>query len=170
MAYDFHGSWEGTGPANHHAPLYRPPCDPETADWGAKAVTAYRAAGVPPSKLLLGVPFYGRGWRGVAAVNDGLCQPAAGVPRGVYEKGINDYDVLDAQRRPDFWDEATATHWTFNGTEFWSYDDEGSLRVKANYVNTSGLRGIMFWELSGDAPDGKLLQSLRLSLGPTPAP
>jgi len=170
MAYDFHGSWEAPRQANHHAPLYKSPCDDASADWGAKAIDAYTLAGVPASKLLLGVPFYGRGWGGVPAVNQGLCQPATSVPRGVYERGINDYEVLDAQGRTDFWDDATATHWTFNGSELWSYDDDRSLGKKADYVNVNGLRGMMFWELSGDAPDGHLLQSLRQSLGTAPAP
>jgi chitinase len=170
MAYDFHGSWEATGPANHHAALYPSSCEPSGGDWGDKAVDAYLAAGVPARKLLLGVPFYGRGWRGMPASNTGLCESASGVPRGVYENGINDYDVLDAQGRPDFWDDTTATHWTFSGSEFWSYDDERSLRIKAGYVNAGGLRGVMFWELSGDAPDGRLLRSLRNDLGTAPAP
>ena len=170
MAYDFHGSWEAPRQANHHASLHESPCDDASADWGAKAVDAYTLAGVPASKLLLGVPFYGRGWGGVPAVDHGLCQPATSVPRGVYERGINDYEVLDAQGRTDFWDDATATHWTFNGSELWSYDDDRSLGKKADYVNGNGLRGMMFWELSGDAPDGRLLKSLRLSLGPAPSP
>jgi GH18 family chitinase len=42
--------------------------------------------------------------------------------------------------------------------------------VKAGYVNGNGLRGLMLWELSGDAPDGRLLKSLRQSLGTAPAP
>ena len=179
MSYDFHGGWESSGPANHQAPLYKSPCDAEDADWSDKALQAYLAAGVPPSKLLLGVPFYGRGWRGVAPVDDGLCQRAGGVPRGSYEKGVDDFEVLDADGHPDFWDEATATHWTYDGSEFWSYDDERSLGWKADYANglspageATGrkLRGIFFWELSGDAPDGRLLRSLRQDLGTTSAP
>ena len=174
MTYDFHGGWESSGPANHQAPIYRSPCDATDADWSDKALQAYLGAGVPPSKLLLGVPFYGRGWRGVASVNDGLCQSAGGVPRGTYEKGVDDFEVLDADGHPDFWDEATATHWTYNGSEFWSYDDERSLGWKADYANglrppdgatRPTLRGVLFWELSGDAPDGRLLRSLRESLG-----
>ena len=64
----------------------RSSCEPDNGDWGDKAIQAYLVAGVPPDKLLLGVPFYGHGWRGVAAVNYGLCQPAAGLARGVYER------------------------------------------------------------------------------------
>ena len=172
MAYDFHGPWETAGPANHHAQLYRSPCDenPDTSDWGDKAVKAYLDANVPPSKLLLGVPFYGHGWRGVTAVGNGLCQPATGLARGTYERGTDDYKVIDAKGRPEFFDEGTATHWSFNGSEFWSYDDVDSLKIKAGYVNAGSdpLRGIMFWELSGDTSDGRLVEALRSGLRPTP--
>jgi chitinase len=165
MAYDFHGPWETIGPANHHASLYQSPCDPVTSDWGDKAIRAYRDAGVPSDKLLLGVPFYGHGWRGVAAVGSGLCQPATGIARGTYERGTDDFKVLDAKGRPEFSDSTTATHWSFNGSEFWSYDDTDSLAVKASYANTTQLRGVMFWELSGDRSDGLLVNKLRSSLG-----
>jgi len=158
MAYDFHGGWEAQGPANHVAALY-PHCLGET-DWADKAIAAYRSAGVPAGKLLLGVPFYGRGWRGVAPVNDGLCQPAGGVPRGVYEKGVNDYEVLAASGDTDSWQESTGTHWTFDGNEFWSFDDATSAGWKADYANCRTLRGVMFWELSGDDRAGTLLDAL----------
>jgi chitinase len=165
MAYDVHGPWETTGPANHHAPLYQSPCDLESSDWGDKAIRAYLAAGVAPGKLLLGVPFYGHGWRGVAPVDSGACQPATGIARGTYERGTDEFKVLDAKGRPEFFDAATATHWSFNGSEFWSYDDTDSLAVKAGYVNTTQLRGVMFWELSRDRSDGVLVKQLRSSLG-----
>jgi chitinase len=172
MAYDFHGPWETSGPANHHAPLRQSPCDGDGADWGAKAIEYYLAKGVLPSQLLLGVPFYGHGWKGVAAVGDGTCQPATGLARGKYESGTNDYKLLDAQGRPELFDATTVAHWTFNGSEFWSYDDTDSLAAKAAYVNaTTGsgrigepLRGVMFWELSGDSLDTRLLTTLRDNL------
>jgi chitinase len=158
MSYDFHGGWESRGPTNHASALY-PACEGNT-DWADKAIQAYLDGGVPLGKLLLGMPFYGRGWRGVAPVNDGLCQPAGGVPRGTYEKGVDDYEVLAAQGDPDFWHEATGTHWTFDGNEFWSYDDPTSAGWKADYANCRSLRGVMFWELSGDDPVGTLLKAL----------
>ena len=170
MTYDFHGSWETAGPANHHAALYPSSCEAPGGDWADKAIRAYLStdvplgAGVPASKLLLGVPFYGRGWR-TAAVGTGLCVAATGIPRGTYERGIDDYEVLDAKSSNDFYDPATGTHWIFNGSEFWSFDDPASVGWKADYVNSRTLRGLMFWELSGDAPDGRLLEALRSRLG-----
>jgi len=162
MAYDFHGGWESSGPANHHAPLYRSECDDEaTADYGDKAVRAYLGEGVPGSKLLLGVPFYGRGWRGVAAADDGLCNPARGVPRGTYEKGVDDYEVLANSGDPIFHEEDSSAAWTFDGNEFWSFDDPESLGTKAGYTLDNGLRGVMFWELSGDDPGASLVRALR---------
>jgi chitinase len=164
MTYDFHGGWESSGPTNHHAALYPSACEDPDGDWADKAIQAYQRNGVPASKLTLGVPFYGRGWR-AAAVNDGLCQPASGVPRGTYEKGVDDYEVLDAKAKPDYRDEGTGTHWTFDGSQFWSYDDTVSVSWKADYANCEGLRGVMFWELSGDDLDGSLLNALDERLG-----
>jgi chitinase len=161
MAYDFHGGWESSGPTNHHAHLHQSPCDSDTADWGAKAIDRYLAEGVPGSKLLLGVPFYGRGWRGVSAVDDGLCQDAGGVPRGKYEKGINDYSVLAAAGNPSFYEAAAAAHWTFDGQTFWTFDNPLTLAWKTSYIRENCLRGAMFWEMSGDSTNGDLIHALR---------
>lgn len=172
MTYDFHGSWEPRGPTNHASALYQGACEPDSGNWADKAIQAYRAAGVAADKLLLGMPFYGHGWRGVAAVNDGLCQPAGGVPRGTYEKGVDDYEVLAASGDTSAWDEATGTHWTFDGNEFWSFDDPRSAGWKADYANQECLRGVMFWELSGDDPAGTLVGALtnRLAAGSSTCP
>ena len=159
MSYDYHGGWESSGPTNHISALFPSSCEPEGGDWTDKAVAAYLEAGVPASKLLLGVPFYGRGWR-AASVGDGLCVSASGVPRGTYEKGVDDYEVLAAKARTSFHDEASGTHWDFDGSQFWSYDDPTSAGWKADYANCRGLRGVMFWELSGDDPASTLLDAL----------
>jgi len=164
MSYDYHGGWESSGPTNHISALFKSGCESPEGDWTDKAVAAYLAAGVDPSQLLLGVPFYGRGWR-AASVNDGLCVNASGIPRGTYEKGVDDYEVLAAKARPPFNDEATGTHWDFDGSQFWSYDDPTSAGWKADYANCRGLRGVMFWELSGDDPRSTLLNALADQLG-----
>ncbi len=65
MGYDFHGAWDTT--TNFNAPLYRTPTDPADASLNIDAaVQAYLSDDVPAEKLVLGVPFYGHGWSGVA--------------------------------------------------------------------------------------------------------
>ncbi len=168
MTYDFHGGWESAGPTHHHAHLRQTVCDGPDDTWAEKTVQTYLDGGVPPNKLLLGVPFYGRGWRGVSAVDDGFCQAARGVPRGTYEKGVEDYSVLAAAARPSFDDQNAGAQWTFDGQEFWTFDDPKTLGWKVDFIQQPfdwnpdiQLRGAMFWEMSGDSDDGALIRALR---------
>ena len=170
MAYDFHGGWEPTGPTNHQANLFSTACDAPGATTADQAMGTYLAAGIPGSKLLLGVPFYGRGWTGVAPGPDrnGVCQPARGLPRGTFEKGVDDYEVLAGESKPSYHDEEAGAHWTYDGREFWTFDDPVSLGWKAGYILETGLRGAMFWEMSGDTPDGELIAALDAAFQPGP--
>ena len=76
MTYDFRVA--AVDPvAGHHANLFDHPDDDKRRS-GDAAVREFLAAGVPAAKLVLGVPFYGRGWMDVRADRNGLYQP--GVP------------------------------------------------------------------------------------------
>src|SRR5215211_8056172 len=72
MTYDFRGAWSAE--AGHHSNLFVNPADP-AARSADGAVRAFLAAGVPASKLVLGVPFYGRAWAEVDPAGEGLYQP-----------------------------------------------------------------------------------------------
>jgi chitinase len=169
MAYDFHGSWDKT--TNLHAALYGAADDPEPADLnGDAAVQAYLEAGVPADKIVLGVPFYGRGWAGVPDVDHGLYQPVKGLPKGTWEQGTFDYkdlakNYVDRNGYVRYWQEEAKGPWLYNAAKgvFIGYDDAESLEVKADYVAEQGLGGVMFWELSAD--DGTLLGVLYSRLG-----
>jgi chitinase len=163
MTYDFHGGWETTGPTNHSSALFPSTCESPDGDWADKAIRAYLHEVGDPAKVVLGMPFFGHGWR-TSNVPPGLCLGATGIPRGTYEKGVDDYEVLAARNAPPFSDEKTGTHWTFDGSTFWSFDDPESARWKADYANCRGLRGMMFWELSGDDPTGSLLTAMSSQL------
>jgi chitinase len=152
--------------AGHHANLYDAPNDEKhrSAD---RTVREFLAAGVPAAKLVMGVPFYGRGWRDVHPGADGLYQP------GVAVKGMNlSYGqlagaVIGRDGFSRYWD-ATAQApflWNANQRIFISYDDPESLRLKANYVRARGLGGVMFWQYSED-PSGALLEALHTNLNP----
>ena len=160
MTYDMHGAWESV--TNHQAPIYHNPADPSSypaSEYSIdRAVQDYLAAGVPANKLTIGVPFYGRGWKGVANVNNGLFQPAAAAAPGTWEAGIEDYKVLKTKGYPLYRDDAAKAVWLYNGDEFWSFDDPGVIADKMAYVKALGLRGAMAWSLDGD--DGTLMTAI----------
>lgn len=167
MTYDMHGGWENV--TNFHAPVYPSPQDPSAYPANTysinTAVQAYLSAGIPANKIIIGVPFYGRGWQGVNNANNGLYQPASGPAPGTYEAGVDDYKVLKNLTYPQYRDPITGAFWIFNGSVFWSYDDPVSIANKMSYVNSHGLRGAMVWSLDGDDANGTLMTAVRNGLG-----
>ena len=64
QGYDFHGTWETT--TNHQGQLFSPRRDPDPARFSLDlAIDSYRQRGAPADKLVVGVPYFGRGWTGV---------------------------------------------------------------------------------------------------------
>jgi chitinase len=162
QGYDFHGAWDST--TNHQSNLYTSPNDPSSPRYSDDAVVNdYVSRGAPPKELVVGVPFYSRGWTGVAPANDGLYQPATGAAPGTWEAGVDDYKVVKQLLVSGFTrheDTSAGAAWLFDGTTFWTFDDPPIMSAKAEYVRRNGLGGIMFWELSGDTPDGELISAI----------
>jgi chitinase len=169
MTYDYHGPWSGL--TGFNAPLYPSPDDQAASALERQtfnvstAVQALLGLGVPPAQLVVGVPFFGRGWAGVPDVNHGLYQPFSGPPNG---QASFDYSELAAHYLvPDsgyaqHWSESAQVPWLFNPTTgvMISYDDARSLGLKASYVRSHGLGGVMIWQLGGDDDQGTLLHAL----------
>ena len=161
MSYDLHGAWETT--TNFQAHLRLAPGD-TTGLSVQNAVQGYLAAGVPANKLLVGIPFYGRGWTGVRNQNNGLYQPASGAAPGTYEAGIEDYKVLKTRGVPSFRDPITGAFWLYDGNTFWSYDDPQVIHEKMSWLKSLGLRGAMVWSLDGDDATGTLISAVHNGL------
>lgn len=161
QGYDLAGAWDPS--TNHQSKLYAPKGDP-LSQWSVDiTVRTLLAAGAPAGKLVMGVPFYGRGWTGVADKKHGLYQPATGPAPGTWEAGVEDYKVLSTLAEDGFaryWDGRAKVPWLFDGTTFWTYDDPQSLKHKTHYVRLNGLGGVMFWELTGDTSDGELITAI----------
>ncbi len=162
MTYDFHGDWDDT--TNFHSALYVSPADP-TGSAGLSAhdaATLWQSRGAPARKLVLGVPFYGRGWVGVPNTNHGLWQASTGVANGKYESGIEDYRVLKSKGYTRYFNQQAQAAWLYNAGNrtFWTYDDATVMKIKANYIKSKGLGGVMFWEIAGDTASGELIKAL----------
>jgi len=162
MTYDFR-EVEGDPQAGHHANLYIHPSDPKqlSAD---RAVRDFMAAGVPASKLVLGVPFYGRPWGDVRAdrPNDVLYQPGKPVPEKIeMAYGSLATQLVDRNGYVRLWDPKSQAPYLWNADKriFISYEDPESLRIKSHYILEHGLGGAMFWEYYADRT-GALLGTL----------
>lgn len=168
MTYDYAA---GRPVASFNSPLFpATPGDPEAPSIAA-SVEAYLAAGAPPDRLVLGLPFYGRAYRKVdpGPSGDGLFQQ--GEPALSYhgEADTIAYRALaaadpESQGYRRYWHAIARVPWLYNPERrTWiSYDDVDSLRDKAAFARLRGLRGVMAWELSGD--DGTLVKAIRDSL------
>ncbi len=159
MAYDLH--WNSVPLTAFHSALFRDPkdaTDPKLRDrYGDFAVKGFMRGQVPASKIVFGVPFYGKGWAGVEDVNHGLYQKARGeaTSSGSYR------DLKQLPETADRYYDSTAVSCTlWNEQTFWSYDCPQALRAKMRYVHAHHLGGVMFWELSHDTADSELLPIL----------
>ena len=127
------------------------------------AITRYLQAGVPASKIVMGVPFYAQGWAGVPDIKNGLYQKSVGPAHGSIGDSNEQYGKLKALKGyRQFRDSETVSVWLFNPRTgvFWSFDDPTSLAVKMDYVKKKNLGGVIFWELSGDDENGSLLKAI----------
>ncbi len=204
MTYDMHGAWETTGPTNFQDPLHNSSGDPSqnippgnekyNLDTAVKAWTTGLSdynipGGFPASKLVLGIPFYYRGWTGVAAgSNHGLYQPATG-PSAAFSltqtAGVADYKELASagltnNSADDFFDSTTQASWIYDGTNFYTGDTPQSITAKTTYIKSNGLAGAMMFSLDGEDAGDTLLNAVASGLPgsscsgtcptPTPAP
>ncbi|RRA48046.1 glycoside hydrolase family 18 protein [Acidipila sp. EB88] len=160
MNYDYNGPWQKlTGII---APLYPIPGQQQESGTIDGTVTDYETAGVPPAKLLMGIPFYGYHWSGVTD---------AGAQHGLGMTGKPDHDdspywkiaALPGVATP-FRDPHSQAPWSYDGKDFWTFDDPASAAAKAGYSREHALGGMMIWELSGDTADGAMLKAMARAL------
>lgn len=159
MTYDlYHGNDKVTG---HHSPLAQSKKGDQSRNSSVSAVEGHIRAGVPASKIVLGIPFYGRGWKDVTAVDNGLYQPAKGEHLFIsHDELVDKYIGKNGYTR--HWDDDAKAPYLWNPTTrtFISYADEDSFSPKITYLKKRGLAGVMFWEYIYDLRQKKLLDAL----------
>ncbi|MFF7921807.1 glycosyl hydrolase family 18 protein [Streptomyces mirabilis] len=161
MSYDFFGAFNAQGPTAPHSPLTSYSGIPTPGFTTADAIAKFKAKGVPASKLLIGIGFYGRGWTGVT--QDAPGGTATGPAPGTYEQGIEDYKVLKTSCPTT--GTIAGTAYAHCGTNWWSYDTPATIGTKMAWAKSQGLGGAFFWEFSGDTSNGELVSALTNGLG-----
>lgn len=159
MTYDMAGGWPGW--LSWHSSALTGHAGPTPSSVQA-SVDYHLAAGVPRSRLGIGIPFYGTCWRGVTGPRQqgGFVQ-ASDNAMG-YRNIIADYHD-DAIRQ---WDPMAWMPWLGAAAPFGpqqcnfvSYDDEDSIAAKGAFVRQNGLGGTIVWTISQahlpDRPPGE---------------
>jgi chitinase len=159
MAYDFAGAWDpANGRTGHHAPL-----NASTRLSVSSAIASLCDAGVPRGKIVVGVPLYGRSFSGVERPVPGTRYSGPGM--GTHESGVIEFREITGVLSGGpgvsaWWDDTAHAPWLFVARDscFVTYDDERSVRDKAEFIDREKLRGAMFWELSQD--EGMLVRAV----------
>ncbi|MGY1502300.1 glycoside hydrolase family 18 protein [Streptomyces sp. QTS52] len=157
MTYDYFGAWAATGPTAPHSALNSYSGIPQAGYYTSATIAKLKGLGIPASKLLLGIGFYGRGWTGVTQAAPG--GTATGPAAGTYEAGFEDYKVLKSKCPAT--GTVGGTAYAKCGSDWWSYDTPATIGTKMAYKNQQGLGGTFFWELSGDTSNGELVRAIK---------
>lgn len=154
MAYDYAGSWSTM--SGHQANLRASSRNPKSTPFSTDAAFKYytKAGGVPSSKLILGIPLYGRAF----ANTDGPgCPFQGGGTAGSWENGIWDYKDLPQfgahQELESVFEQGGAgASWSYDPSKrlMISYDTVPMVEEKTRYILDSGFGGAVWWEASGD--------------------
>lgn len=154
MAYDYAGSWDHC--SGHQANLYpsqsHPSCTPFSTD---AAMRDYINSGIPSSKMVVGMPLYGRAFQNTG----GPGQPFSGVGEGSWENGVWDYKALPRPGSHVHYDESIGASYCFNPGDntMVSYDTPELASKKVRFIEEHRLGGAMWWESSGDKPGAESL-------------
>ncbi|KAE8135792.1 glycoside hydrolase superfamily [Aspergillus pseudotamarii] len=148
MAYDYAGSWDSV--AGHQANIYPSPDRPGSTPFSTvDALTYYETAGlVPRSKIVVGMPIYGRAFTNT----DGPGTSFSGVGEGSWENGVWDYKALPRPGATEYVDPSIGASWSYDPATrtMVSYDNVRMSETKATFIRHHGLAGGMWWETSAD--------------------
>ena len=134
MAYDATGTWAPDAPGQHSSFAF-----------AQSSVAYWLGRGLPKTKAVLGVPFYGYGFGEAFRRWD---YPYAEIVAA--HPGAADLDQT--------------------GKTIW-YNGRPTIRAKAQYVRDQGLAGVMIWSLDSDAKgDRSLLSAINETLRAGSAP
>ncbi len=124
----------------HHASLYRSEMTQGVSC--VDAVNAHIAAGFPVERLVLGIPFYGRGIKEI-----GFC---------------NYKDIIKKEGYQRNWDNVAKVPYLTDSTGVMvcGYEDAVSITEKCKFLKEKGMLGAMYWEYAGDDDQSTLAKAV----------
>lgn len=149
MGYDYVGTWSRV--TGHHSNLMD--CKEAPTHLNTyQGIQEYLKV-CKPEKLVVGVPAYGYGWRGVASENHGLLQDAeAAIPLDELDFTYNNLkkNYISKNGYTRYWDDISKAAYLYNGDIWITYEDSEAIRYKTDTVKKLRLGGMMYWEQTQD--------------------
>jgi chitinase len=166
MSYDVHGTWDQNnkwvGPSlNSHTNLT------EIKDM----LDLLWRNGIKSNKVTLGTAFYGRSFT--------VTNPACTAPGCTYGSGgtkqacshevgvVLNSEIVDIQKRTGaqgvLLAEAAVKQLVYDGNQWVTYDDEDTLKMRADFARSQCLGGVMVWAVSHDTPDARFNKALAVA-------
>lgn len=164
MAYDLHGTWDSNDPIGPYAYAHTNLTEIDLA------LDLFWRENIEPSKVNLGLAFYGRSFE--------LADPSCTTPGCLFKgpgaqgpctqtAGILSYreiqNILNDANIPSFskYDaDAAVNYLIYNQTSWVSYDDRTTFQRKIDFANNRGLRGLFIWAIDQDTDDFAALKAV----------
>ena len=143
MTYDLHGAWDTLTGTN--APMYDQGWTDETRRWSVHGcVEAYVERGVPLRQMNIGLPFYGRSFRGATGMKQ-FHDGADDINYHLDEGSPQYFNIVDQLRgMTTYRHQKTETQYAVfdrGNRGLVSYDDPRAICDKVAYANERGMAG-----------------------------
>ncbi|KAH0815065.1 hypothetical protein MTP99_002127 [Tenebrio molitor] len=171
MTYDFHGASAG-GKTGQNSPLYASSSD---SDWERdhancdSSINNWLNSGADPTKLILGLGFYGHTFELADPNQHTVGAPVSGVGMNDGYIGYSEICKLN-DGWTEAWDDEQQVPYRYAGNQWIGYDNPRSIGLKVQYAKSRNLGGVMMWAIDNDDKDGAcggrnpLLQAIKDNL------
>jgi len=159
MTYDYYGAWDKQ--TGHHSPLKHHPNHTHPEFSAETTMRHYAEGGVDKSKLVMGMPTYGRMFTVKDQSENFIGAKASAGNAGEFTRspGFTSYYEICRYIQKDGYkvvrdEENRMGPYAFKGNQWVGYEDVESIRVKSEYIQKEGYGGGMIWALDLDDFNG----------------